>query len=54
VRCWTAGGHEFAGRLAEVRDDRLVLQRDGEPVEVSRAILTKARLDIEVPWARRT
>src|SRR5262245_45329081 len=26
VRCWTAGGHELAGRLTEVREDRLVLQ----------------------------
>src|SRR5262245_59510338 len=28
VRCWIAGGREFAGRLSDVRDDRLVLQRD--------------------------
>jgi len=54
VRCWTAGGHEFAGRLAAVKADRLVLQGPGEPIEVPRAILTKARLDVEVSWARRT
>src|SRR5262249_62343867 len=54
VRCWTAGGHEFAGRLVDVQPDRLVLERTGQAVEVSRATLTKARLDIEVPWARRT
>jgi ribosome maturation factor RimP len=54
VRCWTAGGHEYVGRLAEVRADRLVLGGPGEPIEVPRAILTKARLDVEVSWARRT
>jgi ribosome maturation factor RimP len=53
VRCWVAGGEEFAGRLAEVEDERLVLEREGQRVEVSRAALTKARLDIEVPWSRR-
>jgi ribosome maturation factor RimP len=53
VRCWVAGGEEFAGRLAEVGDERLVLERAGQRVEVSRAALTKARLDIEVPWSRR-
>jgi len=53
VRCWVAGGAEFAGRLAEVGDERLVLERAGQRVEVSRAALTKARLDIEVPWSRR-
>jgi ribosome maturation factor RimP len=53
VRCWVAGGAEFAGRLAKVEDERLVLERAGQRVEVSRAALTKARLDIEVPWSRR-
>jgi ribosome maturation factor RimP len=53
VRCWVAGGEEFAGRLAEVGDERLVLERAGQRVDVSRAVLTKARLDIEVPWSRR-
>ncbi len=53
VRCWIAGGEEFAGRLAEVGEERLVLERAGQRVEVSRAVLTKARLDIEVPWSRR-
>jgi ribosome maturation factor RimP len=54
VRCWIAGGQEFAGRLAEVRPDRLVLEQAGQVTDVSRAMLTKARLDIEVPWSRRT
>lgn len=54
VRCWTAGGHEFTGRLAEVRADRLVLECAGQSIEVSRAALTKARLDVVVSWARQT
>ncbi|MGH7335410.1 MAG: ribosome maturation factor RimP [Candidatus Rokuibacteriota bacterium] len=53
VRCWIAGGQEFAGLLAEVGNEQLVLERAGQRVEVSRAALTKARLDIEVPWSRR-
>jgi ribosome maturation factor RimP len=54
VRCWIAGGQEFAGRLAEVHPDRLVLERDGQSVEVPRAALTKARLEVELSWSRRT
>ena len=54
VRCWTAGGREFAGRLAEVRPDHLVLERGGQFIEVPRAALTKARLEVEVSWSRRT
>jgi ribosome maturation factor RimP len=54
VRCWIAGGQEFAGRLAEVQPDRLVLERDGQAVEVPRGALTKARLEVEVSWSRRT
>ena len=54
VRCWIAGGQEFDGLLTEVRPDRLVLERAGQTTDVPRAALTKARLDIEVPWSRRT
>lgn len=54
VRCWIAGGQEFQGRLAEVAPDCLVLEdRDGRRLEVPRAAVTKARLDVEVPWSRR-
>lgn len=53
VRCWVSGGEEFFGRLTEVRTEQLVLDRNGERVEVPRAVMTKARLDIEVPWSRR-
>jgi ribosome maturation factor RimP len=53
VRCWLAGGREFEGRLAEVEADRLILDHDGERIELPRASITKARLDAEVPWPRR-
>lgn len=53
VRCWVAGGEEFHGRLAEVGPERLVLERNGERTEVPRQAITKARLDVEVPWTRR-
>jgi ribosome maturation factor RimP len=53
VRCWLAGGEEFRGRLADVDDARLTLDRDGERVELPRDRVTKARLEAEVPWPRR-
>jgi ribosome maturation factor RimP len=53
VRCWQAGGREVAGRLAAVEPDRLVLEHDGERVELPRESVTKVRLDVEVPWQRR-
>src|SRR5882672_10716727 len=53
VQCWLAGGEEFRGRLADVDDTRLTLDREGERVELLRDRVTKARLEPEVPWARR-
>ena len=53
VRCWLAGGEEVRGRLTEVTSERLVLDREGERVEVGRAGVTKARLEAEVPWPRK-
>lgn len=52
IRCWLAGGQEFRGTLAEVGTDRLVLDRDGERLELPRDAVTKARLDADVPWPR--
>ncbi len=54
VRCWLAGGEELRGQLAAVEPDRLVLEREGGRTEVARARVTKARLDAEVPWPRRS
>lgn len=53
IRCWFAGGSEARGRLTEVTPDRLVLDKDGERIEVVRATVTKARLEAEVPWPRK-
>ena len=53
VRCWLAGGDEVRGRLAEIAGEWLIIDRDGERLELSRAEITKARLDAEVPWPRR-
>jgi ribosome maturation factor RimP len=53
VRCWEAGGREVRGRLVEVGPERLVLDVEGERVEMERARVTKARLEAEVPWPRR-
>ncbi len=56
VRCWladpVAGRREVRGRLLDVMPDRLVVQEDSGPVEVPRRLLTKARLDTELPWPR--
>ena len=52
VRCWLSGGAEHSGTLAEVAPERLVLDRDGERVELPRDVVTKARLDASVPWPR--
>src|SRR5947199_1521535 len=40
VRCWLAGGAEVRGRLAAVTPERLVLDREGERVELGRADVT--------------
>src|SRR3989442_15334421 len=53
VRCWLAGGAEVRGRLTEVTPEWLVLDREGERVELGRAGVTKARLEAEVPWPRK-
>jgi ribosome maturation factor RimP len=53
VRCWLAGGEEHHGRLVDVDDARLTLDDAGQRVELPRARVTKARLDVEVPWPRR-
>jgi ribosome maturation factor RimP len=53
VRCWQSGGTEIQGRLREVLSERLVLEHEGERIEVPRAGLTKAQLDADLPWPRR-
>lgn len=53
VRCWLSDGREVRGRLADVAPERLVLESEGQQVELPRTDVTKARLDAEVPWPRR-
>ena len=53
VRCWQSGGAETHGRLREVSGEQLVLEHEGQRIEIPRATLTKARLDAELPWPRR-
>ena len=53
VRCWLAGGEEHQGLLVGVDPAELALDDDGRRVELPRARVTKARLDVEVPWPRR-
>ena len=53
VRCWLAGGRELRGRLVAVEADQLVLEDDGDRVDLPRAGVTKARLEAEVPWPRK-
>ena len=54
VRCWLAGGAEVRGRLTDINGERLTLEQNGGPVDVPRAEITKARLDAQVPWPRRS
>jgi ribosome maturation factor RimP len=53
VRCWLAGGEEHQGRLVDVDDALLTLDDEGQHVALPRGQVTKARLDVEVPWPRR-
>jgi ribosome maturation factor RimP len=53
VRCWLAGGEEHQGHLFAVDHDALTLEDEGRREELSRARVTKVRLDVEVPWPRR-
>ncbi len=56
VRCWVsepvAGRAEVGGRLIEVSPDHLTVQTDSGSVDVPRRVLSKARLEAEVPWPR--
>ena len=55
VRCWLAGGEEVRGRLLGLEGEQLVLERDGgAEIRLERAGITKARLDVDVPWSKRS
>jgi len=37
-----------------VDDDQVVVERDGGEVRLTRASITKAKLDADVPWEKRS
>jgi len=55
VRCWLTGGQEVRGRLLGIDGGQVVLEQDdGTGAKLDRASITKARLDVEVPWSKRS
>jgi ribosome maturation factor RimP len=55
VQCWLAGGEEVRGRLLGIDGGFLVLEPDGGgQVKLDKASITKARLDADVPWSKRS
>jgi ribosome maturation factor RimP len=55
VQCWLAGGQEVRGRLLGIDGGFLVVEQDGgEQVKLDKASITKARLDADVPWSKRS
>src|SRR5439155_1359152 len=55
VRCWLTGGQEVRGRLLGIDGGQVVLEQDdGTEAKLDRASVTKARLDAEVPWSKRS
>jgi ribosome maturation factor RimP len=54
-QCWLAGGQEVRGRLLGIDGGFLVVEQDGgEQVKLDKASITKARLDADVPWSKRS
>jgi ribosome maturation factor RimP len=54
VQCWLAGGESMRGRLIGATPERLSIEGDeGRRVDVERGRVTKARLEPDLPWARR-
>jgi ribosome maturation factor RimP len=54
VRCWLAGGEEVRGRLVGIDGGFLVLEQNGGETKLDRASITKAKLDADVPWEKRS
>jgi ribosome maturation factor RimP len=54
VRCWLAGGEEVRGRLLGIDGGFLVLEQDGGEAKLDRASITKAKLEADVPWEKRS
>jgi ribosome maturation factor RimP len=54
VQCWLAGGEEVRGRLLGIDGGFLVLEQNGGEAKLDRASITKAKLDADVPWEKRS
>jgi ribosome maturation factor RimP len=54
VQCWLAGGEEVRGRLVGIDGGLLVLEQNGGETKLDRASITKAKLDADVPWEKRS
>jgi ribosome maturation factor RimP len=54
VQCWLAGGEEVRGRLVGIDGGFLILEQDGGETKLDRASITKAKLDADVPWEKRS
>jgi ribosome maturation factor RimP len=54
LQCWLAGGEEVRGRLVGIDGGFLILEQDGAETKLDRASITKARLDADVPWEKRS
>jgi ribosome maturation factor RimP len=52
VRCWLTEGQDVSGRLIDVNDECLVMDVDGQRLNVARREVRKARLEPDVPWRR--
>jgi ribosome maturation factor RimP len=54
VQCWLAGGEEVRGRLVGIDGGFLILEQNGGETKLDRASITKAKLDADVPWEKRS
>ena len=54
LQCWLAGGEEVRGRLVGIDGGLLVLEQNGGETKLDRASITKAKLDADVPWEKRS
>jgi ribosome maturation factor RimP len=53
VRCVLGDGREVLGRLVAATEAGLVVEGNGERLELPRGEIAKARLEAEVPWRRK-
>ena len=54
VQCWLAGGEEVRGRLVGIDGGFLILEQNAGESKLDRASITKAKLEADVPWEKRS